>query len=125
MNEAAAPPGDVVDPPVQAIAGTSWVLVEIGETADLANVTASLSFGQDGTVEGLGGCNRFSGPYEVDGEALTVGALGATKMACGRPADAVERAYLAVLGAVERWSVGADGRLTLDGARGPLVFAPG
>lgn len=125
MAAAAAPPGEAVDLPLRVLAGTSWILVEIGDTADLAKVSATLAFAEDGTVEGLGGCNRFSGPYAADGTSVTFGALATTKMACGRPADAVERLYLGVLGAVDGWTVGADGRLTLDGVRGPLVFVPG
>src|SRR4051812_34060801 len=38
-------------------------------------VSASISFHPDGTVEGFGGCNGFSGGYGVNGNNVTIGPL--------------------------------------------------
>ena len=51
----------------------------------------------DETVGGFTGCNRFTGPYTSDGDALELGPRAPTRMACAPPADAIERAYLAAL----------------------------
>lgn len=105
--------------------GTSWALVAIDATDDLAGIVPTLEFGDDGSMAGLAGCNQFTGPYTLNASTIEVGALGATKMACGKPADAVERLYLGVLAEVDTWAIGGDGQLVLEGPAGSLTFAPG
>ena len=73
----------------------------------------TIEFTADGTVSGFSSCNTFSGAYELDATTITFGPLATTKMACERPASAVEADYLAALGSV---TVEPDGRLVLDGA---------
>ncbi len=82
------------------LAGTSWVLIEMGGTADLAHLVPTLEFGVDGQLSGFAGCNQFSGPYAISGADLTLGSLATTKMACIRPGSVVESTYLEAL--VER-----------------------
>lgn len=127
-GEIVAGPGVAEAPPEPApiteLGRTAWTLVEMGGTADFAHLVPTLEFGAEGTVSGFAGCNQFSGSYTVTGGRLAMGPLATTKMACERPASAVEAEYVAALAAVTGWSVGADGRLTLDGPV-PLTFAPG
>jgi heat shock protein HslJ len=121
------PQDDDPDQPVTdgALPGSTWTLVAIDATEDLAGIVPTLEFGQAGSLAGLAGCNRFNGAFTLDGSAIEVGPLGATKMACGDPADAVERLYLGVLGAVATWSIGVDKRLVLEGPAGSLTFTAG
>ncbi len=109
--------------PVTELPGTSWVLTEMGGTADFANIVPTLSFGGDGTVSGFAGCNTFTGTYTIDGQALSFGPLASTKMACEPPASAVEAEYLGALAGVGEWTL-TDGGLDLSGSV-PLTFAPG
>jgi heat shock protein HslJ len=113
--------------PSPAASGTrligTWDLVEIGPTADFANLVPTIVFAADGSVSGFAGCNSFSGSYTTAGSTLTFGPLASTKMACQRPASAVEDEYLRALAGVSVWSIGGDGRLTLQGAI-PLRYAP-
>ena len=76
-----------------------------------------------GTVAGFTGCNQFHGPYTAVGGDLKIGTLATTKMACARASE-VEGKYLEWLPRVSSWSLGADGRLTLDGPV-TLTFVPG
>ncbi len=94
----------------------AWDLVELGPTADFAHLVPTIEFTADGTVSGFSSCNTFSGAYELDATTITFGPLATTKMACERPASAVEADYLAALGSVTGWTVEPDGRLVLDGA---------
>ncbi len=55
------------------LAGSEWGFAAGGEI--------SVQFG-DGRLSGSGGCNRFAGSYEQDGEQLKIGQLIATQMAC-------------------------------------------
>ena len=43
------------------------------------------------------GCNTISGSYDLGAEALTLGPLAMTRMACPPPLDGVERDFLAAL----------------------------
>jgi heat shock protein HslJ len=83
--------------------GISWALV----SPDGPSATFS-----DGKVSGSGGCNQFGGSYTQDGDALTIGEIVSTQMACGAKADAEERAYLAALKRVASWRRDED-ELTL------------
>jgi heat shock protein HslJ len=66
------------------------------------------------------GCNRFFGGYELNGEALKFGPIGATKRACPDFEDGVETEYFKVLDATRRWRI-VDGALEL--LNGDLVLA--
>lgn len=93
----------------------AWDLVELGPTADFAHLVPTIEFSADGTVSGFAACNTFSGTYTTDGSSLSFGALATTKMACQRPASAVEADYVAALVGVTGWAIEPDGRLRLDG----------
>jgi putative lipoprotein len=88
--------GEVASP-----VGVEWIVTG-GLDVAAASPKPSATFA-DGTVSGSTGCNRFSGPYTLEGEALEIGPLASTRMYCPPPADQVERAYLDVLGRVAAW----------------------
>ena len=83
--------------------GVPWV---VSSGVDLAGTDAvpSATFTDD-TVGGSTGCNRFTASYTVDGDAMEIGEIASTRMACPLPADAIERAYLAALGRVAAWHI--------------------
>jgi len=57
----------------------------------LAGTTLTATFTEDGTVTGSSGCNRFSGAYERDGNAIKIGPLAGTRMMCTEPAGIMEQ----------------------------------
>lgn len=116
----APPPSDAV---VSDLAGTTWVLQELGG-ATLVDDEPTVTFGGDGTVSGSAGCNTFNGTYVLDGATITFGPLTTTKMACADPTMFVESAFLAAMAGVTGWSLDGAGRLVLDGQR-PLTLRPG
>ena len=121
---AEGPPGDPpAGEPIADLAGTSWILADMGGTADLARLVPTLEFGADGTVSGFAGCNTFTGSYTLSGYALTLGPLATTRIGCQRPASAVEAEYLTALSGTTTWAAGDDGQLVLGGAV-PLTFTP-
>ena len=69
---------------------------------------------------GYAGCNRFFGGYELNGEALRFGPIGATKRACPDFEEAVETEFLKVLDATRRWRI-VD--VTLELLNGDLILA--
>jgi len=76
-----------------------------------AGVTGAMSFFANGTIEGFGGCNNFSGSYTVRGDTVAIGPLMSTMMACPDPAGSFENQFLAALQNSTKWSVSAG---TLD-----------
>lgn len=88
--------------------GRTWVAEEIAVdgamTPVVANTVVTATF-EDGSVSGIASCNNYFGGYEVDGDAITFGALGSTLMACEPTVMDQEQAYLAALAGADRFSV--------------------
>jgi heat shock protein HslJ len=63
----------------------------------IAGTTLTATFGEDGALSGSSGCNTFNGTYTLDGNAIAVGPLATTKMACADDVMAQEQAFLAAL----------------------------
>ena len=109
------------------LVGTTWVVAGINNgrggvvssvALEAARVTAT--FTDAGRVSGFGGCNGFGGSYALDGTAMHIGPLVATRKACVEPEGVgeLESWYFAALERVATWSIRA-GRLQLrdwDGA---------
>lgn len=94
--------------------GAEWVLKawDFGDPAP-AEPTVTLAY-RDGKLSGSAGCNRyFAAASPGDGPgAIAIGSVGATRMACPEPVEAVEERFLDQLGRVERFGFLA-GRLAL------------
>ena len=94
---------------------TTWRLV-----GTQGNTPPMVTFSADGRITGSSGCNTFMGRYEVDDQALSVGPLASTRLACATPElQAQEQRFLQDLQQVTRLEV-SGGQLTLvtrDGSR--------
>jgi heat shock protein HslJ len=102
--------GDDEDGEGTALEGTEWTLVDGVDAPDDSVPTLTLD---DGTASGFGGCNTFTGGYELDGDSITIGPLAATLMACEDDKSAAEAAYLPALEAADAWAI-EDGELVLS-----------
>ncbi|MBX3030873.1 MAG: META domain-containing protein [Chloroflexi bacterium] len=96
-----------------------WVIAVDGEPFD-PTLGASATFGDDGSLTGSGGCNRFMGDYTVDAESLEVGPLASTRMACAPHIMDAESRYLAALQAAATYVI-VDDTMFLDTADGGSV----
>jgi heat shock protein HslJ len=91
---------------------TEWSLTQLnGESVTSDNYRMTLS--NDGTISGIGDCNRFSGSFTLSaGESnsngkLTVGEnLVSTRMMCLNQAR--ETAFLKMLGEIDSWSIDGE-----------------
>lgn len=104
---------------------TAWTLDTIATGTDavssvLAGTEVTLAL-EGGTAGGSGGCNRFSGGYELDGASLAFGPLASTRMACAEGVMSQEQAVFDALAATASWSVEED-RLWLLDADGSLLL---
>ena len=119
--------GAASSPVAQTLAGTVWDLAQYapaGEsdlTAVPADVRATAEFDAD-QIAGSGGCNVFSGSYTTDGDAIDIGTLATTAMACFGDAMQVEADYLARLDQAATYAI-SDRALTMRDASGQVVLA--
>src|ERR1700759_3192201 len=84
------------------LSGTDWKLEDLGGAA-ADHGDATLSFPEPGKIAGNGSCNRFFGSAEINGDAIKLGGIGSTRMACPEPIMAQESKYLEALQAAERF----------------------
>lgn len=119
----------VETPPLEARALTDvhWRLTDLGEepvvaTGGIPDREPYIHLAVDGTtVTGATGCNTFSGPYTLTGDALSFGALVATKVACTDPAMAdQETRFLGALDTADRFEINGD-VLTLYAGMTPIA----
>jgi heat shock protein HslJ len=109
------------EPPPKPFVGTKWeVILEL----PIAGEQPSFRFG-DGRMEGFGGCNRVSAPYEQD----TVGARAIVikridtgmRSSCDPAVQTAERRMLDVLQSASSYSITAD-TMSMTGSAGTLKF---
>jgi heat shock protein HslJ len=105
---------------VTSLEGVPWVLASGLDVEGWEETAPSATFA-DGTVAGSTGCNRFTASYTVDGDALEIGQIASTRMACAPPADAVEREYVAALGRVTAWRLENGDLALVDADRAEVL----
>ena len=111
-------------PDPAALRGEAWVLASGVDVEGWEQAAPSATFTEK-QVSGSSGCNRFNAAYTVDGEALTLGPVAGTEMACPDPAGAVEEAFHAALGQVAAWRMDGQELVLLDDDGNELLrFAP-
>lgn len=121
-----ARPGERCEGAVAAapLAGTHWRLTELPREEGFAvdpELRAHLVLDAEASrVSGSSGCNRLTGTYTQDGDALTFGPLAGTRMACPEPAMDLERRFHAALEGVTGYSIDGEA-LTLEGPDGPVA----
>ena len=66
-------------------------------------------------IAGSGGCNRFTGTYQQNGDRLTFGKMAMTFMACSEEME-IERDFVGVLEQVRSWRILGDHLELIDGS---------
>lgn len=104
-----------------ALAGDAalWALATVDGAAP--GYAATLDLSQEGRLTGQAPCNRYFADMALQGEALDLGPIGATKMACEDMKG--ESDYFALLGQMDSLNL-TEEVLTLRGAGHEMVFAP-
>ena len=81
-----------------------------GKEQRLTNTQLTITFNNDGTLSGFGGCNNYFGSYTLTGQttkfgkSITIGNIGATKMYCADTGD-LELTYLNLLRSTKAYSI--------------------
>ena len=101
----------------------TWLAEDIAGGGVIDNVQTVLEFHADGKVSGTGGCNRFGGSADVDGEAIMFGQIVSTEMACAPAVMDQEGKFLNALEQVVAYSVDDErGKLMLFDAAGAQIL---
>ncbi|MEX0307230.1 MAG: YbaY family lipoprotein [Ruegeria sp.] len=101
---------------------TEWVGIGIDGAVLDTERPPQLSFAQGGAFGGTGGCNRFSGQAEINGNSLEFpDNMAATLMACPPGLEEIEDQFLAALQKVTTYAVAGDSLVLLDAAGEPVL----
>ena len=79
------------------LAGSEWRPSRIGTSAISPEARLIVQFKSAGQLAGHGGCNRFFGQYKISGNAIRIGPVGATRMACAEPLMTLEMGFFSAL----------------------------
>ena len=100
--------------------GSAWQVKTFAGQTPLADHAITFEFDNEGNIAGDGSCNRFGGSCKIEGDKIEVGPLRSTRRACEPDIMQQEHKFLALLGAVTAWEIGADGTLVLRGEGGEI-----
>ena len=103
-----------------ALAGSSWLAEDIGGAGVIDMAQTTLAFAADGHAEGSGGCNHYSGPVSVEGDAIIFGHIASTRKACVPALLDQEQKFFIALAGARTFSL-AGSSLTLRDAAGRPV----
>jgi heat shock protein HslJ len=84
--------------------GTSWRVVRIAGDRVPQAIDVNVTFGADGNLNGVSGCNRYFAPYTIAAQELRIGQIGATRKLCPDPEMDAERRFLDALRQANAWA---------------------
>lgn len=104
-----------------SLTGVSWRPEVVGAESMPEDSGMFVRFEVDGSFKGNGGCNSFFGSLEQSESGVSVGPIGATRMACPEPIMNRETAFITALQTTKQFELGRDSLQLLDGNRTLLV----
>ncbi|MGK7883855.1 MAG: META domain-containing protein [Crocosphaera sp.] len=102
-------PSDSIDNPLLE---TEWQLVSWTEKQPLTKENSTIMFEKD-RLSGSGSCNRYTAGYAVQENAMKVGLIAATRMACSEEIMNQEMTFLSALEGAKIYSINGDGHLQI------------
>lgn len=99
--------------PADLLTATPWRITEIDGAPVMAEVLLELRFDTQGKATGQGGCNGWLASYQLTGEGLVIGPVGATRMACAPALMDQEARLFDALARVTRFDMTDEGALVL------------
>ncbi|MCX4262995.1 MAG: META domain-containing protein [Alistipes sp.] len=107
---------------VKPLVGTDWHLVQImGRDVQKPADSYTITFGQDGRLNGVGDCNRLMSEYKTDdSRKLTFEYPASTRMMC--PDQASEDEFLQMLSRVTHYEMDGEQMLLLSNGELLAIF---
>lgn len=102
--------------------GNKWTAYDISNRyLDVSSdAMPYMIFSRDGSVNGFSGCNRFFGDCGIDGNNLSFGNTGMTRMLCVGDANQIEIDFTTALQQVNNYGING-GTLTLYNGTNPII----
>ena len=112
----------LAQPATASLESTYWKLTELGgkPIGAMRQEPHFILHADTRRVSGAGGCNRFIGSYELNGDQLTFGQTAGTMMAC-RDEMETEREFFAALSQVRKARVSGQQLELLDEGARPIA----
>jgi len=101
--------------------GSEWRPIQVGSSRVPSDTNIFVQFTGDGQLAGHGGCNRFFGSYKINGNAIEIGPVGATRMACPESIMNLEMALFIALEAVKTFERNGAQLVLRDGGGADLA----
>ena len=99
--------------PSALLQGKTWVVEDINQGGIIDNSRVTLEFAADGSLSGLGSCNRYNSRYTLTGEGLSVTAPASTRKACAPSLMQQEQRLFDTLVKTSRFDFDQSGALLL------------
>lgn len=109
--------------PLELLTGREWVVEDIAGDGLIDSTRVTVHVGREGRVSGTGGCNRYTGQFELTGERLTIGPVAGTMMACPEAIMNQEQRFFEALGRVDGFDIDETGALHLRGDGETVILA--
>ncbi len=114
LSDDAGAPMAVFSIQSQELAGSTWAIESYNDGAGavmgmVEGSSAEITFGDDGTVSGSGGCNNLVGKFTEKAGGLQLGPLAMTRMACQQTAGVMEQETAVVTALESATSYTVDG----------------
>jgi heat shock protein HslJ len=115
------------DPALTGTWNLKGAMVGGGTEPRILNKQLTITFNNDGTLTGFGGCNNYFGSYTLTGQttkfgkSISIGGLGSTKMYCAETSD-LELTYLNLLQSTMAYSITNNKMLLTTDERNQLSY---
>lgn len=107
------------------LTGTTWRVTTIASadavSSTIAGTELTAEFGDDGTVGGTDGCNRYHAEYSVSDGSITIGAFAGTLMACEPEIEQQAQAFREAMGSAAAYEIAGTSLSILDGSGNLLL----
>lgn len=103
------------------LVGVKWKPTYIGADSVPNDTAMFVQFAVDGSIKGHGGCNSFFGSLEKTDAGLSIGPLGATRMACEEQTMKLETKFMNALQNTKNFEVSSERLLLVDNDSNLLV----
>lgn len=112
-------------PVTNPLANQTYALEMLNGLPIIDNTTITITFKDDGTLNGSSGCNNYSGRYTANDGRITVSELNQTNAYCSEPPGAMDQegAYLNALRAAATFEIpGMSAQLIIRNAGGQEIL---
>ncbi len=106
--------------PTPALPGTSWAVAELNGVALHGEKRPTIEFDTEGNMGGDASCNRYGGPYTINGNTIAVSRQRVTRRMCDEETMKRERQFLGILQVANTWEITDKDELILSGPEGSL-----